>query len=115
MNEPESNAPAQNELRDQMVALQHQVFTLLLGLVVVSGTLAAFLYYQSHMLGKDVAAIKPQATVLIQEFRHDQAGMDAFVKQLAAYGATHPDFQPILKKYGIPLPTAAPVTPRPKK
>ena len=27
--------------------------------------------------------------------------MENFVKQLTAYGVTHPDFQPILKKYGI--------------
>jgi hypothetical protein len=27
--------------------------------------------------------------------------MENFVKQLTAYGNTHPDFQPILRKYGI--------------
>jgi len=33
------------------------------------------------------------------------------VKQLTAYGVTHPDFQPILKKYGIVAtqPAATPV------
>jgi hypothetical protein len=31
--------------------------------------------------------------------------VDAFVAKVAEYGRTHPDFEPILKKYGIPLPT----------
>ena len=39
MNESETNSPVQTELMDQIVALRHQVFTLLLALVVVSGTL----------------------------------------------------------------------------
>ena len=39
MNESETNLPVQTELMDQIVALRHQVFTLLLALVVVSGTL----------------------------------------------------------------------------
>ena len=33
MNESETNSPAQTELTDQIVALRHQVFTLLLALV----------------------------------------------------------------------------------
>jgi hypothetical protein len=113
MNETETSSPAQNDLMDQMVALRHQVFTLLLALVVVSGTLTVFLYRQASLAGKDIAAIKPQVTQIMETFKRDQAGMENFVKQLTAYGVTHPDFQPILKKYGIPLPPAgAPVAPK---
>jgi len=111
MNETETNSAVQTELMDQMVALRHQVFTLLLALVVVSGTLTVFLYRQSSLASKDIAAIKPQATQLIEAFKRDQPGMEAFVNQLRAYGVTHADFQPILKKYGLtpqPLPAAAP-------
>jgi hypothetical protein len=39
--------------------------------------------------------------------------MENFVKQLTAYGSTHPDFQPILRKYGIvPQTAGAPVAPK---
>ena len=38
---------------------------------------------------------------MIEAFKRDQQTMENFVKQLTAYGVTHPDFQPILKKYGI--------------
>ena len=115
MNESETNTPAQTELMDQMVALRHQVFTLLLALVVVSGTLTVVLYRQARLTGKDIDTIKPQATQIIAAFKRDQPAMENFVKQLTAYGVTHPDFQPILKKYGIvpqAQPAATPVVPK---
>ena len=126
MNESETNpAPQaftpQTDLMDQVVALRQQVFTLLLALVVVSGTLTVYLYRQASVAGKDLAAVKPQATQMIDLFKKTQPQMDAFVKQLTAYGVTHPDFQPILRKYGIvpqaqPAPTLvapnAPVVPK---
>ena len=119
MNESETNSPAQTELTDQIVALRHQVFTLLLALVVVSGTLTVYLYRQASVTGKDIAAIKPQATQIIKAFSQNRVGMENFVKQLTAYGSTHPDFQPILRKYGIvpqsAITPAAPAAPKPKK
>jgi hypothetical protein len=125
MNESETNLPVQTELMDQIVALRHQMFTLLLALVVVSGTLTVILYRQAKLTGKDIVAIRPQATQMIETFKRERAGMENFVKQLTAYGATHPDFQPVLKKYWIaqqpgnaPAAAAAPAAPKaaaPKK
>jgi len=111
MNESETNLPVQTELMDQLVALRHQVFTLLLALVVVSGTLTVVLYRQARLTGKDIEVIKPQATQIIEAFKRDRPNMENFVKQLTIYGNTHPDFQPILRKYGVvpqPQPAAAP-------
>ena len=115
MNESETNIPVQTDLMDQLVALRHQVFTLLLALVVVSGTLTVVLYRQARLTGKDIEIIKPQASQIIAAFKRDQPSMENFVKQLTAYGVTHPDFQPILKKYGIvpqAQPAAIPVVPK---
>ena len=44
MNEPEMNLPGSADLAGQVAALRRQVFTLLLALIVVSGTLAAYLW-----------------------------------------------------------------------
>ena len=124
MNESEMNSPVQTgssvqtDLMDQVVALRHQVFTLLLALVVVSGTLTFYMFIQHHRASNDLAATKPQAAQLklfIDAFRRDEPSMTAFVNQLRAYGVTHPDFQPILKKYGLtpqPLPAATPAAPK---
>jgi hypothetical protein len=106
MNESQTNSTPPNNLAGQITSLQRQVTTLLIALIVVSGTLAVYLCYQSRVLGKDIQAIKPQATPIIQAFNQNRDGMGKFVQQLIAYGQTHPDFQPVLQKYGI-IPVSA--------
>jgi hypothetical protein len=106
MNESHSHS----DISEEVAALRRQVFMLLLALVVISGTLVAYLYYQSRITSKNIEAIKPQATKLIQNFNHDLPIMQSFVKQVAAYGVKNPDFaQQVLKNYGItPQAAAAP-------
>jgi hypothetical protein len=114
MNDSEPlSAPA--DLLEQVDALRRQVFILLLASIVVSGTVATYLYYQSHILKESVDGVRPQATQVIQAYKQVTANLnrqqlDTFVNQLNAYAITHPDFQPVLKKYGwAPPPAAAPV------
>ena len=96
----------------EISALKRQVFTLLLALIVVSGTLTVYLYRQASITGKDIDAIRPQAQQLIGAFNQNQALMINFVSQLATYGQTHPDFRPVLMKYGVtPPPVAASTAP----
>jgi hypothetical protein len=101
MNDPETNH-THAEISEQICALQRQVFTLLLVLVVVSGTLVSFLYYQSRQLGKSLGNFRQQAGPIAQAYNQNFPVIQSFVKEIAAYGATHPDFQQlVLKKYGI--------------
>lgn len=110
----------------EIAALKRQVFTLLVTLVVLSGTVTVYLYRQASLSKKDLDAVRPQAQQIITAFNQNQALMVNFVNQLVAYGEKHPDFVPVLAKYGIaPVPgipagspaTAAPVAPAaaPKK
>jgi hypothetical protein len=125
MNETESNSPQSGDLASQVAALQRQVFTLLLALIVVSGTLTVYLYRQDSVTRKDIDSIRPKAEQIISAFNQTRPAMQAFVKQLTDYGMAHPDFQPILKKYGLmPAPatnaaakpsTAPPTMPAPPK
>jgi hypothetical protein len=103
MNEPEMDSTPSAELTDQITALRRQMITLLLALIVVSGTLAVYLWYQSRIVGKEMNVIRPQAVQIMQMFNQRRPVVEKLVTQLAVYGQTHPDFQPILKKYGIPL------------
>jgi hypothetical protein len=98
------------QISDQIAALQRQVFILLLALIVVSGTLTVFLYRQSSLASRDLAAIKPQATQIINAFKQNQSTVTNFVEKLRVYGQTHQDFQQqVLKRFGIvPVPAAAP-------
>ncbi len=76
-------------------------------LVVVSGTLVAFIYYQSRQLGKQIDASREQAVQIAKLYNQDFPLVQNFIKQLATYGQTHPDFdQVVLKKYGITQKTA---------
>src|ERR1700722_10947517 len=92
---------SQSEISDQIAALQRQVFTLLVVLIIVSGTLTVFLYRQASVTRSDIKAIKPQAMQLINAFKQNQANIQIFVNQLTAFGQAHPDFRPVLQKYGI--------------
>jgi len=106
-----NNLPVQTELMDQIVALRHQVFTLLLVLVVVSGTLTVVCTGRPNLPAETLQS-STQATQIIAAFKRDLPLMENFVKQLTAYGVTHPDFQPI-SKIGIVAtqPAATPVVP----
>ena len=99
----------------EIAALKNQVFILLVALIVVSGTLTVFLFRQVSLTNKDLAQGQQLATVLNQ----NEAAVSAFVTKLVAYGQRHPDFVPVLKKYGLTPPPAgafAPAAPAaPKK
>lgn len=102
MNEFEPTRPPA-DVSDQIAALQRQIFTLLLALIVVSGTLVAYLYYQSRVLGQNIAIDNQQ----IQPIEDTKPAFRGFVDQLRAYGVTNPDFaDKVLKKYQIPPPAA---------
>jgi hypothetical protein len=114
MNESEPNPSTHAELSDQIDALRRQTFILLLALIIVSSTLTGFLYLQQRHTGQDLEAIRPQATQIIQGYKQNFPLIQSFIDGIGVYGATHPDFQPILKKYGIS--NAVPVAPvAPKK
>src|SRR5258706_2089872 len=103
-----NETPSNTELSEQIATLRRQTFTLLLALIIVSGTLTVFLYRQASLTRRDIKAVKPQAMQIIQAFTQKGPDIQNFVKELAAFGVTHPDFQPILKKYGINATNTAP-------
>ncbi|MEI9959661.1 MAG: hypothetical protein WDM76_00615 [Limisphaerales bacterium] len=113
MNDLNLTPAAPEDLSAQIAALRRQVFTLLLALIVVSGTLTVYLYRQARLTGKDLANLQPQAKQVITAFNQNRAAMESFMQQLNAYALTHPDFQPVLRKYGWA--PAASTNPAPKK
>ncbi|SRR5581483_1495711 len=107
-------------LEEQVDSLRRQNFILMLALIVVSGTVATYLAYQSRTTGKILEATRQQTAPIIQVYNqiephinHQQ--LDTFKNQLIAYATAHPDFQPVLEKYGWhPTPPTAPAV-APKK
>ena len=107
------SAPANSSA--DIAALKNQVFTLLVALIVVSGTLTVYLYRQVSLAGKDLAQGQQLSAVLTR----NETAVSDFVTQLVDYGQKHPDFVPVLKKYGIEprpgIPATAPAGAAPKK
>ena len=114
--------PDANDLQRQYDALRHLVVSILILVVVISGTLNIYLLRQWRSTSKDLAAIRPQAAQMIAEYQKVSGPlMQDFVKKITEYGRTHPDFVPVLAKYGLKPstptnpPPATPATTAPKK
>jgi hypothetical protein len=80
-----------------IAALKNQVYVLLVALIVVSGTLTVYLYRQVSVANKELAECQRVSALVV----NNQNTIEALVGKLADYGTRHPDFQPVLKKYGI--------------
>jgi hypothetical protein len=96
--------PAQPELGDlqaQCDSLQQLVSSLLLVLIVISGTLSIFLLRQWRFVKADLDERTPQAAQMLMEHTNNFAVTQDFVKKVAEYGRTHPDFGPIVAKYHL--------------
>src|SRR5437867_2480250 len=117
MDEIEIKAPAQpdlNELQAQYEALRHLVVSILVLAVVVSGTLTIYLLRQYRFTHSELVQFRPGAVQMITEYQKIRGPVqDQFLYRLTEYGRTHPDFAPIMTKYGLKPATpsnAAPAT-----
>ena len=123
MDDLDTKTPVQPEASDlqrQYDDLRYLVVSVLVLVIVISGTLNIYLLRQWRTTSRDLAAIRPQAAQMIGEFQRSSGpAMSDFIKKLTEYGRTHPDFAPIMVKYGLRpatnAPTAMPASPAPKK
>ena len=103
--------PAMNDLQAQHDALRHMVVSILILVIVISGTLNIYLLRQWRSVSKDLGVIRPQAAQMIAEYQKvNGPAMQEFVKKITEYGQNHPDFAPIMAKYNLKpvVPTNAP-------
>lgn len=117
MNTLDNQSPRQTEVNNVQAhfdALQHLVVSILILVVVISGTLNIYFLRQWRTVSKDLAAIRPQATKMIADYQKTSAPlMNDFVKKLTDYGRTHPDFAPLLAKYNLQTAAATGATAAP--
>jgi hypothetical protein len=102
------------DLREQIESLRHLVGSVLILLVVVSGTLTIFLLRELKNTSAQLDAFRPGATNMIAVYQKQQApAMDEFIKRIQQYGQTHRDFDPVLYKYGLKNPPSTGLAPAP--
>lgn len=102
-NTPVPDSPARDEQALLIASLRHQITMLLLALIVISGTLTLYLFYQSRVFGHELTTLEPQAKLVVNNYSRNWPEVQKVVRELVVYGQKHPDFQPILKKFRIPL------------
>jgi len=94
--------PVANDVQEQLDAMRHLVVSVLILVLVVSGTLTIYLLRQWRTVSKELTAYRPHAAQMIGDYQKNRGpATDDFLKKIAEYGQTHPDFMPYLKKYGI--------------
>ena len=91
----------ENDLQAQFDALRHLVTSILILLIVISGTFNIYLLRQWRTVSKELAQIQPQAAQLILDYQKSGPLMDDFVNKITEYGRTHSDFAPIMVKYNL--------------
>ena len=118
MNDVKDSPSAENNvahLEAECACLRQQVWMLLVLMVVISGTVTIYLFRQAVITRKDVEQLRPQIQQGMQLFSQKRAELENWAKQLNAYATTHPDFLPILVKYGFTPVTPSATNSPPKK
>jgi len=112
MDDTQNTSSELTDLQTQCQWLRKQLQVVLLLLILVSGTLTLFLWRQVKYTSQDLKGVRP----VIEEYNKTSApAMEDFVKKVAEYGRTHPDFAAIYNKYGLGQLNQSPVAPAPKK
>ena len=114
-NLPPLEASEASESKSNYESLAQFIISILILVIVISGTLNILLMRLWKNSSTDVEAIKPQYHAFKELYeRNDAAHIDRITRGLQAYGATNPDYVPILTNFGFRpmLPEGAP---QPKK
>ncbi len=89
-------------IEEQYHSLRQLVSSMLILMLVISGTFNIYLLRQWRSASKDLDNYRPFAANTVGSYQKgDGPAVEAFVRNVAEYGRTHPDFAPILAKYGI--------------
>ena len=115
MDMPENKTPLEpvvNDWRAEHEALWQFVVSMLVLVIIMSGTLNIFLARQCKNSGDDLKMARAQTQNLVANYqKNDGPAIEAIVNKLREFGQTHSDFVPILNKYGLkpaPATTVAP-------
>src|SRR6478672_6232704 len=104
MNEGDNkqmDTPETEDWKERYTDLSRQLAMLRAAVLVASLTLTAYLFVQNRRTGKDAEALRTQVQQVMDGSKKEGELMSALAGKLLEYGQTHPDFTPILNRYGI--------------
>jgi len=105
-NQTSSDPSTESEgMQETCEQLQHQLKQVLMLTCVVSLTLMVFVGMNLRAIQRTVHT---QRGIVAEHQTKTQPALQNLSVKLVEYGKTHPDIQPLLKKYGVAVPTNAP-------
>jgi hypothetical protein len=115
--DPSQNAPTPSPVShsSELESLQQLVNSMLVLLLVVSGTFTIFILRQWKNAHNDLQAVRPRVAQMVAEYQAtSEPVVKDFINRLTEFEKRYPDFAPILAKYGLKGPSA-PTGVAPKK
>lgn len=105
-NTPTSPKPSSEleNLREECESLRKLLTVTLVLMILVTGVINFFLLRQAKYSRVDAENMKSQEAFLnqtINEYKASLPLMTNFTSRLVDFGRTHPDFQPVLARYGL--------------
>jgi hypothetical protein len=95
------------ELKEQCAQLRAQTHNLRIAQLIVALAVAGFFWVEVRRNGQALNTMRPQAIQVDEVSKKQTPAINDFVNRLSEFGRTHPDFVPVLTKYGIPTTTTA--------
>ena len=104
MDTLDTKSPAQpdvNELQAQFDTLRHLVVSILILVVVMSGTLNIYLLRQVRDTTRELAGLRQQFAQMSAGYQNEFPWMQEILKRFTEYGQTHPTFARIRTKFNL--------------
>jgi hypothetical protein len=100
---PASSTPLlASDLQDQIASLRTAITVILLCTIVVSAAFTFFMYRQAVLTRVELDGLRPQSEQIDAQYQKLVGPeMETIARRLAEFGAGHPDFAPIMTKYGL--------------
>jgi len=97
-----SAQPELEEVKAECESLRHALVSVLILVLVISGTLNLFFLRQYRNAKAQLKIDGPRVQQLVAEYnRNEGPALTDLVKKLTDFGKTHPDIEPLLARYGI--------------
>ena len=94
------------EITEKCALLERRTAMLQIALILVSLSLAFFVGVQVRRAGRDLEAVRPQLAQFEEANKKQDPVLQTLAQKLVEFGRSHPDFTPIVMKYGLNTNTA---------
>jgi len=101
-----SEASELAEISEKFSALERKTALLQAALIVVTMSLVFFVWVQVRRASKDLDAVRPQLAQFSEANRKQDPVIQSLAQKFVDFGRSHPDFTPIVMKYGLNTNTA---------